>query len=484
LEEKRPVMPEKPEPAPVGEAAAMAGTTFQESKLVMSEMATLMTRLEQQVAKAGKKLNARAEEVKQRLQASVAQLVSQASEVEKASQALITSSQLRSSKKLDERAEEVRGKISEVAGSGRYTIKQLLQSNQAQVEDRKSALYDGLREVCQSFRLDTETLTRVSQERLSKLVEERTAQLEQLAGAITERLEEANEGYADKLTGRFERFRERMTEEAASVVRSLERNVRSMTEEIDGSWDRASDKLRSSKSEFELTINHAVRTSQLNISSITRRMLSETLIPRLRERKAALRNISNELSRRFAVESDRQANGQLVGLESSLGAARQQLQTLVEECISNIDTVGRAQQASLEEIFKETSAAAEAATAEVTSAVQRAEITLRETEHNCKSMAESSSLEGDADLNEARILASNRVQQLRLQSTSELTTSIESECTKLDQLSQRVHSELSATRMEHTQGVRDAAEHGLNQLREAIQEALSAIQAARDKYME
>ena len=214
-----------------------------------------------------------------------------------------------------------------------------------------------------------------------------------------------------------------MKEEAASVIRSLERNVRSMTEEIDGSWDRASDKLKSSKSEFELTINHTVRTSQLNISSTTRRILSETIIPQLREHKAELRTTSNELGRRFALESDRQANGQLLGLESSLSAARQQLQILVEECISNIDTVGRAQQAGLEEIFKETGTPK--ATAEAVASLQNAEIALRETELACKSLVESSSLKGDSDLHEEKNIASARVQQLRNSATSELTASID-----------------------------------------------------------
>ena len=261
--------------------------------------------------------------------------------------------------RLDDVSEEVRQKISDTAATGRYTIKQQLQANQSEVEDKKTELYESLKDVCSKFRVDTDTLTRVGQDRLNELVNLRTAELETLVNEFTAQLNETNDGFSDRLNSRFERFRDRMREEAASVVRSLERNVRSMTEEIDGSWDRASDKLKSSKSEFELTINHTVRTSQLHISSTTRRILSETLIPKLREHKATLRTSANELGRRFAVESDRQANSQLLGLESSLSAARQQLQTLVEECISNIDTVGRAQQAGLEEIFKETSTYAE-----------------------------------------------------------------------------------------------------------------------------
>ena len=67
---------------------------------------------------------------------------------------------------------------------------------------------------------------------------------------------------------------------------------------------------------------------------------------------------------------------------------------------------------------------------------------------------------------------------------SELTSTIDGGCSKLEQLSHKVQTDLSNCRMEHTQAVREAAENGVTRLRDAIQEALAAIQGARDKYME
>jgi hypothetical protein len=465
-------------------AAKVQEGVFQDPRSVMNEMATLMNKLEQQVAKAGKKLNSRADEIRNRLSAQVSELVNAAADVEKTSQASITTTGTAQSKRLDDVSEEVRLKISDVASNGRYTIKQLLAANQTQLEETKTSLYESLRDVCKQFRVDTETLAKDSEEELNRLVTERTEQLQALVNAICERLDDTNKSFAEKLNSRFERFTERMSEEAASVVRSLERNVRSMTEEIDGSWDRASDKLKSSKGEFEQTINHTVRTTQLGISHTTRRLLTETLVPKLRERKLGIRGVSADLNRRFGEESDGQANGQLLGLESSLGAARQQLQGLVEDCMSSIDTVGRGQQAGLEEIFKETSTHAEKATNEVTIALQKGEAQIRETELVCKRLAETSSLDNDPDLTEERNNATARVQQLRQQAMSELSSTIDSGCLRLEALSQKVHTDLSNGRLESTQLVRDAAENGLTLLRDAIQEALAAIQGARDKYME
>ena len=75
---EEPPVPEAPLAVTSRQGAPVQNNVFQEPKLVMSEMTTLMTRLEQQVGKAGKKLNARAEEIKQRLNAAVARVVSEA----------------------------------------------------------------------------------------------------------------------------------------------------------------------------------------------------------------------------------------------------------------------------------------------------------------------------------------------------------------------------------------------------------------------
>src|SRR5262249_3013913 len=171
----------------------------------------------------------------------------------------------------------------------------------------------------------------------------------------------------------FDRFRERMHEEASSVVGALERNVRSMVDEIDASWDKALEKLASSKNEFEQTIDHTVEACQLNVSQDAKGILNGQLLPRLKERKEALRNLNNDLTKRFTEESMGRARGQVLGLEASLSTARQQLQQLVEECMASIDQVGRGQQAGLEEIFKDTSTHVERSTSEVIIMLQNTE---------------------------------------------------------------------------------------------------------------
>ncbi|MBS1953631.1 MAG: hypothetical protein JST89_05590 [Cyanobacteria bacterium SZAS-4] len=468
----------------ISPSAALAAKGFQEPRLVMNEMASLMSKLEQQVQKAAKRLNSRAEEIKQRLLAQVDSLVADCTQIEKESQRTTTNLSQRLIKSLDDVCEESRLKVSDVAANGRYTIKQLLTSNQTNVDETKNTLYESLREACKQFRIETEALARTAENDLNELVNTRTEELDKLVKGMNSHLDDTNSAFIEKLNARYERFKERMSEEASSVVRSLERNVRSMVEEIDGSWDRASDKLKTSKSDFEQTIQHSVKTAELNLSQSTRLILTNALIPKLRERQQVLRMTSVELSRRFSDESERQVSGQILGLEASLGAARQQLQTLVDDCMSSIDSVGRGQQAGLEDIFKETSAHAERATLEVTEFLNKIETQINDNEQTCKRLAEQSSLDNDPELSTDRNEATLRVQQLRQQANAELSNAIDQGCAKLEHLSNTIQTEVSAMRVEQTQAVRDAAENGLTRVRDAIQEAFSAIQAAREKYME
>jgi hypothetical protein len=488
---EQPVAPPEPqleeeveEEEELSPSAALAAKGFQEPRLVMNEMASLMSKLEQQVQKAAKRLNSRAEEIKQRLLAQVDSLVADCTQVEKESQRSTTNLSQRLIKQLDDVCEESRLKVSDIAANGRYTIKQLLTSNQTNVDETKNTLYESLREACKQFRIETEALARTAETDLNELVNTRTEELSKLVNGMNAHLDDTNANYIEKMNARFERFKERMSEEASSVIRSLERNVRSMVEEIDGSWDRASDKLKTSKSDFEQTIQHSVKTAELNLSQSTRLILTNALIPKLRERQQVLRVTSIELSKRFSDESERQVSGQILGLEASLGAARQQLQTLVDDCMSSIDSVGRGQQAGLEDIFKETSAHAERATSEVTEFLNRIETQINENEQTCKRLAEQSSLDNDPELSADRNEAMQRVQQLRQQANSELTNAIDHGCAKLELLSNNIQSEVSAMRIEQTQAVRDAAENGLTRVRDAIQDAFNAIQAAREKYME
>jgi len=458
--------------------------TFQEPRLVMNEMVTLMNKLEQQVGKAAKKVSSRSEDIKQRLNKQVDELISAASQVENQNQVVVQETTAKLSKSLDSSTAETKQNISDLAAGGRQSIKQMLTANQQAVDDTKTKLLEDLTKACEEFRKESESLTQECETFLDQFVKDKTDLIDATLKEITGRLDETNSSFLAKITARFERFKERMSDEASSIGRSLERNVHSMFEEIDGSWDRASEKLKLTKAEFEQTILHSVKTVELSASQNTRQILISSMAPQLRERTRRLLDLKDSQTKQFMSDTVSQSSLQLQGLESSLAAARQQLHTLVEDCVSNLDGVGRGQQAGLEEIFKTASGKTEKLTSEVQLAIQDAQTRVQETEIICKRLAENSSVDTDVELTDERASTTQGIQKLKSQCNTQVQMSLEDACMRLEQMSQKVQNEATSHRMQQTQAARDSSEAGLNKIREAMQEAFSAIQSAREQNME
>ncbi len=475
---------EQPSPAAPILSKASQQPAVQDPRLVMNEMLMLMNKLEQQVAQASRRLNARAEAIKQRLHKEVEDHIVAASRIEEQNQTITTDLTNRLSKNLDDVWESVRQHISDTAAHGRYTIKQLLSTSQNQIEERQNVLRTEIQTACDKFKVDSESFLVQSQAALDTLVKSRTSEIEQMIASISQSLNDCHDQFAAKINARLNRFKERMANESDSVSRSLARNVGSMFEEIDGSWDRASEKLKSSQSDFERTIAHTVRNSQLAGSQRTKQILIDSISPSLRERKIRLRALINELTARFHKRSSEQTMAQAQGFETSLANAREQLDALVIECLANIDAASKAQQIELESIFKQTSERTETLIGETDLAIDRAYNQIVGAQSACKQLAENASLEGDSQLTEERNKTNATIQKARQESTLKLQGTIEESCAHLEQLNQTVQSQLNSKRLEETQAVRECAELGLARLREAIQEAFAAVQAARENFME
>ena len=483
--EEAPVAEEPPaEPEPPPAPKAPRKPTAEEQAAVAAEMASFQKKLEQQLAKAAKKLNSRVEDIKAAVAAEMERLANESAESDKVAEASLAETGTRFTKQLENITEDVRLKISDAAANGRYTIKQLLTTSHSQIEEERNLRYEELREASKQFRTDTEALSRNLEREMQDTVNKRTQEVGQMVDAVINKLKETGDGFVNMVELRFQRFKERMGEETNTVTALLDRSVNSMMDELEGTNEKSSDKLKSAKSDFEQTINYQVRTAELTLSRKSRQHLTLTLLPKLNERKEILRAMSTEMCHRFSEESTLQVNAQMQGLEASLNAAKGQLHNLVTECLSNIDSVGRNQQAGLEEIFKEASGHIEKCTQEVTSTLATTEKQIQETEQICKKLAETSSVDADPQLTEVRNTAHTKVLQIKQQATSGLITTIDSGCDRLEQVSQQVQQDLTNMRTQYSQGARLASDNGLASMRDAIQEALAATQAAREKYME
>ena len=467
-----------------GTTALNAPETADEPQALLNEMVSLMSKLEQQVSKASKKLASKAEEIELRLNRRVEALLQEAGQENKNIEASILVLCDSLTKQFEQLSEELRLKISDAAASGREAIKLLQGSGQTKLDETHSSVHDALLFACNNFCATTEASAKASEEQLHTIVGNRMEELESVVKSILNHLDSIAGEFEAGIGQRFTRFTERMGDEANALINSVDRNVRSITEEIDGSLDRASNKLNASRKDFEQTIEHTISTAKLSISHSSRTLSVDEFLPKLKERRQIVAGMAGEMAKAFIDQASSQILSQIIGLENSLASAQQQLKSLFEECLDRIDTVGRLEQAGLEDLFKDAGGNIEKNTANVLSMIDGAEQRIHDIETTCKKLAETSSLEADPYLSEERNQTFAKVQSLKAQVKSELDKSLDLSCAKLEQLGQAIQSHLSGRRLEQTQAVREACDDGLNRIREAIQEAFHSIQAAREQYME
>jgi hypothetical protein len=471
-------------PVPTRQEPVRRASGSQEPKLVMNEMASLISKLEQQVSKASKRLGSRVEDTEQRLELLLESVIEEVSQEDRDIEASMLVLCANLGKEFEHRLEELRQEINHSAGDGRQEIRNLLSLSNLEVDSRKTSIQEELESACREFRGTTEELIQESKEVLQKLLNKSLQEMEEVLKTTLERLNSSTDEQVEKLNERFDRFRERMTEEASAVLITVERNVRSMGEEIDGSWQRASEKLRSTQSDFEQTILHAVRVAELTLSGTARTLLAEQFVPKLRERKEIVATMIAEMTKTFSENSANKTRSQIMGLGASLTSARQQLQVLSDECLTKIETIGRGQQNVLEEQFRDTAAYVEASTTNVLNRLHKAEEQILESEAVCKKVAETFSLDADPALTEERNQAFSAVHSKRSQMKKDLETLAEQSCSRLEEAAQRAQLLANNRRTEQTQALREASEKGLNRIREAIQEAFTAIQVSRESHME
>ena len=480
-----------PTPAPYRSAPALGEfdsgvrpAPAQDARLMMNEMATLMSKLEQQVAKAANKMSSRAEELKIRLNRQVEELLREGQDLEKHAEVNLTnlSSELRS--RLENLAVDVQNNISKESEGARSLLSDLDASGLERLESEQNQLSSAIVDQCEQFKGELEKLTGSVQGRLNSLIASSNDELARLSESILEQLKESHDSYSEKVTQRFERFRERMGEENASITQSLERNMRSMIEEIDSSLERACEKLRSTKLDLEQTISHTVAVCEMAVAQKTKELLAESILPKLNEQKEILRTMIHDMGKQVATESNTAMLSQLAKLEESINLSSDKLKRTVEDCLTELESSGRGLKSGLEETFRRSSQDLVLRTQEVNAYLKDTEKRMLESDLTLKSLAESSTVDAEPELNEERNHALNKLGSLKQQANKDLASAIEHNIDSMEDQSEKLFAELTNKRSELTTTIRDSAEVNLDRVRQALAAATAAIQAAREKHME
>lgn len=477
--------PEAPVEAPeeIEEEPQATGPVL-EPKLVISESARFMARLNQRLAEADKKLENKAEQAKGNANLRLAEHLENCERVERdranSSQALAA----KHTRQLESIASQVKSRINETAGDAIASLNAVIGQAEQEIDQVKQELISTLRYAEHRARSDSESLQDDAKKGLENHIQERTQEFRERTEYVCGLLEQAANEHIDLADKRFEKFKSRMDDELKSIIASLERNVNSMNEEIDGSWERASAKLQSNLKEFESTSNHMVRDCQLSMENKVKEVYVEQILPKLIDNKAIFRTMLFDMKKNFEEQSDRTITEHLAGLESNIKNAQEELKLVISKCHASIDEVGRGQQAGLEELFDHTSARMQEFNHSVKTRLEKARQNLEHNQEACHKIAEYGPENEDTTLSEERTVTRNSIQTVCRDAENSLEQAISSGCDKLERVSDDLQHRLTRQREDWTGKVKLSSDEGLSRIKRAIQEAYQAIEQAKDKHME
>jgi len=487
-------LPFRPKPAAaVGRASSdahpavappAAASGAQDTRLMMNEMASLMSKLEMQVAKAANKMASRSEELRSRLSQQVDIVVKEAQDVERQAEINLATLASEFKTKLDGLSTEVQNSLAKDGQNAQLTVQEIAQNGWEKLESEQKALSAEITHSAQDFRLELDRLTNTVNSRLDRLIESRNKELIALSDSILLQLKESYDAYNIKVSQRFDRFEQRMDEETSSISGSLERNMRSMVDEIETSLERACEKLKNTKFELEQTVAHTIAVAETSIAQKAKHVLTETLLPRLNEQKEIIRTMIADMAKQVSSESNVGLDLELAKLDQGRARASQNLKKIADECVDELEMMGRSIKSGLEDHFKRVSSDLMVRTREVGDRIRETERRMADSEYALKGLAESSTVDSEPELAEERNHAISKLASLKLEASKVLASTIEQNLDNLDSKGEQLSTELSNKRSELTTHVRESAETNISKIRQALQEATSSIQSAREKYME
>ena len=457
---------------------------FQEPKVVMNEMASLMNKLEAQVARAAKKLTAKANEIEQHLTSSSQTLLEVVNQTDKDIEAGLVVHGDSVFKEFEVLFENLKTEIAEHAASARLAIKEEISGYQELIEEGDREHNRNLKDVYDKIQTSFNDLLLNREKKLIELVINEKAELNNRFGEINDSLSAIKTNLGKNLADEFADFKDQLNHETETRLNAMIEQTNTLSKELDFSRRHSLEKLSKTKSELETSLDHLVGLTTLALSRQMRRARIELFLPRLKERRQLVQTISDEMRQNFADRLLNQSQAQLDGLSSSFISASGQLKQLVEECMSKLDQVGRNQQAGLEEIFSKTATMLEQNTHNLLQILQDAGAEIAQDEIVCKKLCETYSLDTDPALTSLRDSVYSQVDAWKQQVKSELELAANGDCASLEEIIRSHHVRLDGKRGELAQRVRFSSDNGLQRIRAAIHDAYNAIQVEREKYME
>lgn len=453
-----------------------------EPKLMISESARFIAKLNQRIVEAESKLSSKSDQSKERLNKLVAQFVEEAEKLEKQREQNAMNLAAKATKSLERVADQLKSLIQETAQQAITEIGSISTNSEGEIIQLNQEILATLKNADQKVKSDTQSAIEDTRIKLDGHVSKRLEEYQ--ASNALQQLEATDDQYSSRLEERYSRFEVRIKQEIQSILSSLERNVSSMNEEIEGSWDRASEKLLVGRSDFERTVNHLVRDCELVIEQRTKLAYIEKVLPKLLENKDIFRTMLTDMKKNFEEQADQTISSHIEGLEQNISSAKIALEKVVDQCVGELDEIGNTHQKEIENLFDTYNDRLSEMHTMIKIKLGEARKKIEENEEVSTKVKEYARTEEDPILSKERAKTRTTLNEVRSQAEQNLEATISTYCQTMEDMSENLQNSLTAKRNDWIHQVKQSSEDGLAQVKQAIQDAYQAIEVAKEKYME
>jgi hypothetical protein len=267
---------------------------FQEPKVVMNEMASLMSKLESQVARAAKKLAARASEVEKSLSSNLDILLTAITTEDKDSYAELVVRIDVLSKQFESLFDNLKTELAEKAANSREQVKSKLATYQERIDGTENEQRENLIEEFTENKIEFADLVKEQEDELNKLIDIQTEVLDERLETVEQILEEASLALGAQLDVQFAGFKDRAEDRVLALFKTFDHHLDSLNKDIDRCRCEGIEKLNLIKNEFFGKLERLVQITEIDLSRQVRKAQTEAFLPRLKERNSRSDDARND----------------------------------------------------------------------------------------------------------------------------------------------------------------------------------------------
>ena len=450
---------------------------------VKSGVAGLVSKLEQQAAKASTRLESQVEEIQNQLNEELNRLMGKVSAGEKRSAKSSEGLRINLTSKMEGATDEVKNGISDATSTGSDEVRRHLQSGIDSLDEKHEYLRASLADSFDEVRTRSETIAKGFEESLGAQSNQAQADVKELRQSLSTQFDQVQEHYEQSLQSTFDSFKERTESANQSIISAIETRYAFLQSELADLQNRSTGLLDQTKQQLLNRLIKQFQVAEAELTKLQASLLSDNIMPRLKQHREELRVVTSEFQRKLTEDLEAKGETKVTEFDPVLQEKKQKLSELLLETTTIKDAMQEQLRTRLEEICQALNLFVDENIEQAKNAYRSTEDQLTEIDRAVRALADPSSIEGDTELRSERNEVLDSIDRSTEKCKDDVLNTLRASVASLEEKGKQLQEELISSMEEDAYAVRRASEQALVQIKEELRTSFVAIQTAQDERM-